>query len=57
MTRLEQLANQVACLSNASMQELARILVKDYPTRADMLESAVGVEFVDQENMDHDCGI
>ena len=39
MTKLEQLANDVAMLSNDSLCKLADILVKDYPTRADSLQN------------------
>lgn len=39
MTHLEQLANDIALLSNDSLCKLADILVKDYPTRADSLQN------------------
>ena len=39
MTHLEQLANDIALLSNESLCKLADILVKDYPTRADSLQN------------------
>lgn len=39
MTKLEQLANDVAMLSNDSLSKLAAILVQDYPTRADALQN------------------
>ena len=39
MTKLEQLANDVAMLSNESLNKLASILVKDYPSRADSLQN------------------
>ena len=39
MTKLEQLANELAMLSNDSLCKLADILVKDYPTRADSLQN------------------
>ena len=45
MNRLEIIANELALLSNQSMMELAQILVKDYPTRADVLETQLGAAF------------
>lgn len=45
MNRLETIANELALLSNQSMMELAQILVKDYPTRADVLETQLGAAF------------
>lgn len=39
MNKVEQLANDVAMLSNDSLCKLADILVKDYPTRADSLQN------------------
>jgi hypothetical protein len=47
MTRLELLVNEIATLSNNSLIEVARILVKDYPTRADVLETQIAVAFQD----------
>jgi hypothetical protein len=49
MTKLEQLAAELAFLSNDSMVELAQILVRDYPTRADVLETQLGAQFFDQQ--------
>jgi hypothetical protein len=51
MNRLETIANELALLSNTSMMELAQILVKDYPTRADVLETQLNAAFFynDQE--------
>lgn len=45
MNRLEILANELALLSNASMIELAQIMVRDYPTRADVLETQLSAAF------------
>ena len=39
MTKVEQLANELAMMSNDSLCKLADILVKDYPTRADSLQN------------------
>ena len=39
MTKLEQLANDVAMLSNDSLNKLATILVNEYPSRADSLQN------------------
>lgn len=48
MNRLEIIANELALLSNQSMIELAQILVQDYPTRADVLETQLSAAFFDQ---------
>ena len=45
MTRLEILANELALLSNNSMTDLAQILVRDYASRADVLETQLGASF------------
>lgn len=45
MNRIEILANELALLSNQSMQQLAQILVEHYPTRADVLETQIGAAF------------
>lgn len=45
MNRLDILANELAMLSNQSLQQLAQILVEDYPTRADVLETQIGAAF------------
>jgi len=47
MNRLETIANELAMLSNQSLQQLAQILVEDYPTRADVLETQIGAAFQD----------
>ena len=39
LSRVEQLAYQVGMLSQKSLNELAEILVKDYPDRADSLQN------------------
>ena len=39
MNKLEELANDIAFLNNSDMQKLAELLVKDYTTRADVLEA------------------
>jgi len=53
MNRLQILANELALLSNNSMIELAQILVQDYPTRADVLETQLSAAFFynDQETV------
>lgn len=43
MTQLERLANDLGSLSNASLVQLAGIMVRDYPTRALALEHAVAM--------------
>ena len=45
MNRLQILANELALLSNNNMIELAQILVQDYPTRADVLETQLSAAF------------
>jgi hypothetical protein len=50
MTKLEQLANEIAFLNNTSITQLAAILVYDYPTRADVLETSIGNTFQDKIN-------
>lgn len=45
MTQLERLANDLGSLSNASLAQLAGIMVRDYPSRAQALEHAVTVAF------------
>jgi hypothetical protein len=45
MTRLEDLAHQVALLDKDSLSELARILANVYPAHADVLESDIKVAF------------
>jgi len=49
MNRLETIANELALLSNQSMIELAQILVRDYPTRADVLETQLSAAFFYQD--------
>jgi len=49
MNRLEIIANELALLSNQSLQQLAQILVEDYPTRADVLETQIGAAFQDND--------
>jgi len=44
MNRIETLANDLALLSNDSLRQLAKILVRDYPTRADRVEHMISVE-------------
>lgn len=45
MDRLAVLANEIAMLSNQSLMQLAQIMVEDYPTRADVLETQLGAAF------------
>ena len=47
MTHIEKLANDIAFLSNDSMQKLAQELVKHYTTRADVLETKLSSAFFD----------
>jgi hypothetical protein len=45
MTRIELLANEIALLSNNSLQQLAQELVKNYSPRADVLETNLCAAF------------
>lgn len=49
MNRIELLANEIAMLSNTSLAELAQILVRDYPTRADVVETQIAAAFQDSD--------
>jgi hypothetical protein len=41
MTKIENLASELAFLSNDSLYQLAGILLQDYPTRVDAFETAI----------------
>ncbi len=43
MNKVEQLATELAFLSNTSLQQLTEILVRDYPTRVDALEQLLRI--------------
>ena len=45
MSSIEKLANDIALLSNDSLQKLAQELVKHYAPRADVFESKLGAAF------------
>jgi len=45
MNRIELLANEIAMLSNDSLNKLATILVEEYRPRADTLESNLNAAF------------
>ena len=49
MDKIEELANELAMLSNQSIMKLARKMVEDYPTRADVLETQLGTAFFDND--------
>lgn len=49
MDKIETIANELAMLSNQSLMQLANILVKDYPQRADVLETQLGSAFFDND--------
>lgn len=53
MDKIEQLAAELAFLSNDSMIKLAEILVRDFPTRADVLETQLGAQFFDQNKVNY----
>jgi hypothetical protein len=41
MNKIENLASELAFLSNNSLYQLAVVLLQDYPTRVDALETAI----------------
>jgi hypothetical protein len=45
MTRIELLANEIALLSNDSLQKLAQELVTHYAPRADVFETKLSAAF------------
>ena len=45
MNKLENLANEIAFLNNRDIMQLSDFLVRDYPTRADVLETGISVCF------------
>jgi hypothetical protein len=45
MTSIEKLANEIALLSNDSLQQLAQELVTQYTPRADVLETNLSAAF------------
>lgn len=49
MNHIEKLANDIAFLSNDSLQRLAQELVKNYTTRADVLETKLSAAFFENE--------
>ena len=50
MNTIERLANDVAMLSNASLAQLAEILTRDYPTRAEQLTLTIDAAFRESLN-------
>ena len=48
MNKLEELAVELALLSNGDIQQLATIMVRDYAPRADAIETALGNSFIDR---------
>ena len=49
MTTLNDLADELAFLSNENMIKLAEILVRDYPSRADVLETQLNTQSREQQ--------
>jgi len=45
MNKIEELATEIAFLSNQSLNQLAALLVKDYASRADVLETSIANSF------------
>lgn len=56
MNNLEILANEIAFLSNDSLAKLSEILVRDYVTRANVMEATLNSSLFDHdiENMTSD---
>jgi hypothetical protein len=50
MNTIERIANDVAMLSNTSLAQLAEILTRDYPTRAEQLTLSVDAAFRESLN-------
>lgn len=50
MNTIDRIANDIAMLSNARLAELAEILTRDYPTRAEQFNLAVEVAFRESLN-------
>ena len=49
MNKIEELAVELALLSNGDVQQLASIMVRDYYIRADVLETALSNSFFDNQ--------
>jgi hypothetical protein len=47
MTKIQELAVELAMLTNGDVQQLASIMVRDYAIRADVLETALSNSFFD----------
>ena len=54
MNKIETLAMDIALLSNASLAALAQELVKDYPTRAEALETFINTRMQDELRKIHE---
>jgi hypothetical protein len=50
MNTIERIANDIAMLSNTSLAQLAEILTRDYPTRAEQLTLSVDASFRESLN-------
>jgi hypothetical protein len=49
MSRIEDLALDIAMMSNTSMAELAQILIRDYPTRAEAAATILAASLQEQD--------
>jgi hypothetical protein len=49
MSRIEDLALDIAMISNTSMAELAQILIRDYPTRAEAAATFLAQSLQEQD--------
>ena len=54
MNKLEELAVELALLNQGDVQNLATILVRNYATRADVLETAIGNSFFETTEASND---
>jgi len=54
MNKIEELAVELALLNQGDIQNLAAILVRNYATRADTLETALGNSFFETTEASND---
>lgn len=49
MSRIEDLALDIAMMSNSSLAQLAQILIEDYPTRAEAVTTILAASLQEQD--------
>ena len=49
MSRIEDLALDIAMMSNSSLAQLAQILIRDYPTRAEAVTTILAASLQEQD--------